>query len=101
MKPLLATSLALALTLARSCGFTPDDPKGEGEPCTRTTECDVLLECRGGVCMRDLPDGGGMDAAVPSDASVPDASGPDASPPSDAATTDAEALDATAVGDAG
>lgn len=56
--------LALAVVAAiqtRSCGYT-DDPHDEGEPCARTTECRMGLECRGGVCR-------GGDGGAPRDAS--------------------------------
>ncbi|HEY8429955.1 MAG TPA: hypothetical protein VIL20_16345 [Sandaracinaceae bacterium] len=91
-------ALGLALALARSCGFSRDT-KGEGEPCTRTTECEVHLECRGGVCMRIVPDAGSSrDASTPSDAAAPDAASVDAAAaaPADAATAvpDAAPVDA-------
>lgn len=92
----------MVLAQARGCGFTPGEQKGEGEACTRSSECDVLLECRGGVCMRERPDAGmdagrleprfdaGLDAATDVDADVADAA------------TDVDAdLDATVPDDAG
>ncbi len=92
----LVLSLGLALGMARSCGFTPDELKSEGEPCTRSDECELFLECRGGVCMRALPDGG-PDASAPSDASTPR----DASTPTDASVPDASIQDGSTPADAG
>jgi hypothetical protein len=66
---LVLALLALAFLQTRSCGFTPDDKKGEGEPCTRTSECEDSLECRGGVCM-PIPDAGSEDAGADPDASI-------------------------------
>jgi hypothetical protein len=96
------TSAAFRLVLAfvavafveRSCGFTPADRKDEGEPCTRSTECRVDLECRAGVCSVFSSDGGPLDASWrPIDADVPDASRSDADV-SDATVTDADVSDA-------
>lgn len=53
----------LAFVEAGGCGFTPSDLKGEGEPCTRTSECRASLECRGGVCMGEADGGPEPDAA--------------------------------------
>lgn len=72
-----AASLS-ALTQSQACGYEPDDRKGEGEPCTRSDECEIGLECRGGVCMIEGADAGpgidgGFDAGVASrDAGQPD-----------------------------
>lgn len=66
-KVALALGAILAFAETQSCGFTPDEQKDEGEPCTRTSECRDDLECRGGVCMVE---------AIDIDASVPDASAP-------------------------
>lgn len=80
LRAVLALAMLLALADADSCGFTPDEGKDEGEPCTRTSECRGSLECRGGVCMTESTD---LDASIPRpDASLPR---PDASPPRDAA----------------
>ncbi|MCA9605765.1 MAG: hypothetical protein KC619_09230 [Myxococcales bacterium] len=98
-------TLALSLIQSRGCGYTPDPLKGEGEPCTRSSECESHLTCSGGVCRvvgdfdaGDTPfDAGqdaGDDAGVDLDGAVDlDASAGDAS-------TDA-GLDDGAVGDAG
>lgn len=101
-----AAICALALGFADSdgCGYVPDDLKGEGEPCTRSSECQTGLECRGGVCMTEAdPDAGapgdaGVDAGPAGDAGPPDEdagppdedAGPidDAGPPLDAGPND-------------
>ncbi len=47
------------------CGAVTDPEKGEGEACTRTSECRFPLECRGGVCRSSsepFDAGPGMDA---------------------------------------
>ncbi|MGE0788846.1 MAG: hypothetical protein AB7S26_24445 [Sandaracinaceae bacterium] len=98
------TTLAL-LQSSDGCGSLPPDEKGEGEPCTRTTECRFPLQCRGGVCMRDAFDAGSLDAggtdAGSSDAGDPDASAGDGSVPGDAGDAgDGDAGDGDA-GDAG
>lgn len=90
---------ALAFALLQSdggCGFRDDDPKGPGEPCTRSSECRFDLSCSGGVCTEELMDAGPppdsgprRDGGGPSDAEVGvDGSGIDA------------ALDAGAAADA-
>jgi hypothetical protein len=101
LRAVLALGVVLALADSRSCGFTPDDGKDEGEPCTRTSECRTALECRGGVCMTEAvePDAGTPpDASRPFDASAPaDASAPtDASAPADASASDGSTLDGLA-----
>ena len=58
------------------CGGDPSTPKGPGEPCTRSSECDVALVCSGGVC-RVAVDGGEHDGGPP-DAGARDAEPPDA-----------------------
>ncbi len=70
LRVLLALGV-LALVQMRGCGFTPVERKAEGEPCTRSTECEIGLECRGGVCMR-APDASesAMDASVEPDAAM-------------------------------
>lgn len=63
--------LTLAMQSSEGCGRVVDEPRGEGEPCTRTDECRVPLECNGGVCMQP-----GSDDAGPGE----DAGGLDAGP---------------------
>ncbi|MCB9597205.1 MAG: hypothetical protein H6719_31060 [Sandaracinaceae bacterium] len=110
-------AFALTLLQSRGCGYTPDPAKGEGEPCTRSTECQSDLTCSGGVCRRPgldagpsgsdagandagpLDDGGDLLDATTGDmdaaAADPDAGDTDASAgPVDAAADDAEASDA-------
>ena len=41
---------ALSMFQSGGCGYEPEPSKGEGEACTRTTECQSHLSCRGGVC---------------------------------------------------
>lgn len=93
----VVATVAFGFADADGCGFTPDDLKGEGEPCTRSSECEAALECRGGVCMTELPEG---DAGAPFDAGTDggSATGPDAGDGADrdAATPDADVLDAAA-----
>ncbi|HJL18061.1 MAG TPA: hypothetical protein RMH99_20525 [Sandaracinaceae bacterium LLY-WYZ-13_1] len=106
--------LALAWAQSDGCGYDPVEPKQEGEPCTRSSECDVGLTCRGGVCMSedderdagtrdaglrdaglrdaggDEPDGGPDDGGAGLDAAVAtDAGGLDAELPSDGSAPDA------------
>lgn len=64
----LALAALLALADSRSCGFTPDEGKDEGEPCTRTSECRDDLECRGGVCMAEPVDPDAGEPVDPPDA---------------------------------
>ncbi len=66
---------AVALADARSCGFTPADGKGEGEPCNRSAECNAGLECLAGVCSGAFDSGppDTFDAGTPEDASARDA----------------------------
>lgn len=94
----------VALAWARSCGFTPGDQKNEGEPCTRSTECRVDLECIAGVCSVPRFDGGSLDASTPADASTRDAAARDAdivdADMTDADTTDADIADADVGADA-
>jgi hypothetical protein len=86
--------VAMVLLQERGCGFTPVEKKGEGEPCTRTTECEDGLDCRGGVCMPSIFDGSIRDASAPADASSNDASSPtDASSSPEDASSDG-AIDA-------
>jgi hypothetical protein len=40
----------LSLGAQSSCGGEVAAPKHEGEPCTRTSECESALICGGGVC---------------------------------------------------
>ena len=60
----LCATLGLAMWQSDGCGYNPDPLKGEGEPCTRSSECEAVLSCRGGVCMREDLDAGdpGFDA---------------------------------------
>ena len=108
-----AAALALGFADADGCGYTPEDRKGEGEPCTRTDECASSLECRGGVCMprtttvedagpgfdagrgdldagRDAGHDAGGEAGDAGDlaAAAPDAAATDASGPGPDAATD-------------
>ncbi len=54
-RPLLCLLLA---SMAVACG-TEILPKQENEPCTRTGQCDVGLECLAGVCREiSTPDAG-------------------------------------------
>ena len=82
----LAATLSLAMWQSDGCGYTPDPLKGEGEPCTRSSECQSTLACRGGVCMRE-----GFDAGDP----TLDAGG------EDSGTDAGEAAGDGAVGDGG
>ncbi|UJR86488.1 hypothetical protein [Sandaracinus amylolyticus] len=66
--------------------------KGEGEPCTRSSECAIGLECIGGVCR-------GADAGPPRDAGSGDAGSEDAGS-RDASAMDAEVSEDAASGDA-
>ncbi|AKF10094.1 hypothetical protein [Sandaracinus amylolyticus] len=73
--------------------------KGEGEPCVRASECEVGLECIGGVCRAadagPPRDAGSRDAsAIDADVSDADVSDADVS---DAASDDAESDDAESV----
>ena len=98
--------LALGLVDADGCGYVPDELKGEGEPCTRSSECEAGLTCRGGVCMpepppdggtRDLDAGGDEDAGAASDGgAIDDAGALDDGGPidEDAAAPDAAPADA-------
>lgn len=54
----LVATLGLAMWQSDGCGYHPDPLKGEGEPCTRTSECEVTLSCRGGVCTSESIDAG-------------------------------------------
>ncbi len=93
--------LASMMFQSDGCGYEPDPLKGVGEPCTRSTECQSDLSCRGGVCRAPEPvfdagppptfDAGGRDAGR--DAGDPDAGDPDAG--------DLDAGDLDAGGDAG
>lgn len=83
----LATVVSLAFFQSDGCGYSPDPKKGEGEPCTRSDECQVGLACRGGVCRGDVDSGPGFDAGD----GLPDASfdaSADASSSMDAAPED-------------
>lgn len=71
---------------AYACDDPIDGTKGAGEPCTRSDECQWMLECRGGICRE-------VDAGTPLDA------GPDAGEQRDAAIDDA-AIDDAAIDDA-
>jgi hypothetical protein len=95
---LLFGAAAIAgITHSRSCGYEPVDRKGEGEPCTRSDECEIGLECRGAVCMQPSFDAGpgfdaGHDAGFDAGERSTDAGQPDTgvAPPDgggDAATT--------------
>ena len=94
--------MALGLIQDGGCGFREEPRKGEGEPCTRSSECELDLECRGGACRTPSFDAGapgedaGLDAAI--DAQAPDASG-DAAPPDAATALDAGDDAAIAPGD--
>lgn len=81
---LIATLAMAFLQSSRGCGYTPDPLKGEGEPCTRSSECQSHLACSGGVCRATRPDAGALD-----DAGVLD----DAGAVLDAAVDDAGVLD--------
>ena len=54
----LAATLGLAMWQSDGCGYHPDPRKGEGEPCTRSDECQASLTCSGGVCMTERVDAG-------------------------------------------
>lgn len=57
----LAVVLAWSLLLlGETCGTDIDD-KRAGEPCTRASECEEGLTCRGGICT-EPPEDGGVDA---------------------------------------
>jgi len=65
----LVATLAFAMLQDSGCGFTPEPLAGEGEPCTRDSECQSHLECRGGTCRtRGGFDAGSFDAGGPRDA---------------------------------
>jgi hypothetical protein len=81
----LGAAFALGLVQSDGCGYEPEERRRQGEPCTRSSECELGLECRGGVCMPDAP----ADAGRPRDAG-PDGS-VDAAAPRDAAPSHAEA----------
>lgn len=81
----------LGFAQARSCGYEPEPLKREGEPCTRTDECQSGLECRGGVCMVEIVDAG-TDPDAGSDAGSADAGGN-----SDAGATSDAAIDAAGI----
>ena len=85
--------VALGFFSGRSCGFTPDDGKGEGEPCTRSSECQTFLVCRAGVCATESD----FDAGWP----PYDAGGPFDAGPVDAGRLDAGRLDAGGPRDGG
>jgi len=106
----LSATLAVGLVQSDGCGYEPSGLKQRGEPCTRTSECDVGLECRGGVCRSDEPpsdagrprDGGldaatdagpdaAMDAATDAGPGAPMDAAIDAELPPDGAPPDAEA----------
>ena len=77
---LVVVMALFGLLQTRSCGFEPSEEKGLGEPCTRSSECELDLVCRDGVCA--FPevidagiDGGRRDAGGGLDSSVPDAGG--------------------------
>jgi hypothetical protein len=98
----LGATLAVGLVQSDGCGYEPSELKQEGEPCTRSSECDVGLECRGGVCMSDEPQrdagrprDGGMDAAVDAGPDAATDGGPDAATDADA-PRDADGPDAEA-----
>ena len=84
---LLASVMGLTLAMQSSggCGRVPDEPRGEGEPCTRTSECRSPLTCRGGVCMQP----GSDDAGPGEDAGAPDAGGMDSGPALDGSLPEA------------
>jgi len=93
----LVASFAFAMLQDSGCGFTPEPLAGEGEPCTRDSECESHLECRGGTCRtRGGFDAGSFDAGGPGDAGSD--AGFDAGP--DGAVLDG-AVDAGDAGDAG
>ncbi len=100
----LVATLNLAMWQTGGCGYTPDPLKGEGEPCTRSDECQSTLTCRGGVCMAigldasTLPDAGRPDSG-PSDSGMD--SGADAGDAGDAAMGDEDASMDGALPDAG
>lgn len=65
----LVAGFAFAMLQDSGCGFTPEPLAGEGEPCTRDSECQSHLECRGGTCRtRGGFDAGSFDAGGPQDA---------------------------------
>lgn len=98
---LVAGVLHVALG-AYACGDPVGGAKGEGEPCTRTSECQLDLTCTGGVCRRAGDGGGPRDAGDRFDATIRDGAAldGDAAPPGDAAPHDAAAIDAATIDDA-
>ncbi|MEQ8455724.1 MAG: hypothetical protein RLO52_30605 [Sandaracinaceae bacterium] len=78
LRTLLAAGFVLAFALLQSeggCGgYEPEPRKGEGDPCTRTDECQSHLECSGGVCREpfepELDSGLRDSGAAPSDSGV-------------------------------